>query len=64
MLAGNSLYKTVVVVGISILCEFVRLGILVVRPEITTWSLEFNTWLVEINPEIVPVEDLSKTTSL
>ena len=47
-----------------ILWDPVSLGILVVKPDITTVSLVFKVCVVEINPETVPFPPRTRTTSL
>ena len=62
--AGKLLYKTVLSELTPILWDPVRLGILVVTPDITTVSLVFKVWVVEINPATEPFPPRTNTTSL
>ena len=62
--AGTFLYKTVLSELTPILWDPVRLGILVVTPDITTVSFVLSVWDVEMNPETAPSPPRTNTTSL
>ena len=62
--AGKLLYKTVLSELTPILWDPVRLGILVVTPDITTVSLVLSVCDVEMNPETAPSPPRTNTTSL
>ena len=64
LLAGKSLYNTVLSDETPILCDPDNLEISVVTPEITTTSFVFKLWVVDIKPDTVPFPPLTNTTSL
>ena len=62
-LAPKALYKTTISDDTPTLNEFVKFGILVVRPDIAIWSFCENVCVVAINPLTCVAESLVNTTS-